>query len=66
LGAKTGLLVYADGDVPRRLGQGGEADLGRTTAMMRRLYPGWVISSRLYTRYRSPPSLTFGLTAQRW
>ncbi|MFH8386226.1 DUF6928 family protein [Kitasatospora sp. NPDC018058] len=45
MGANTGLLVYADGDVPRRLGQVGEADLGRTTAMMQRLYPGWVIEA---------------------
>ncbi|MFJ2779708.1 MULTISPECIES: DUF6928 family protein [unclassified Kitasatospora] len=37
--------MYADGDVPRRLGQVGGADLGRTAAMMRRLYPGWVIEA---------------------
>ncbi|MGQ4383293.1 DUF6928 family protein [Streptomyces sp. SAS_270] len=43
MGAKTGLLVYADGEVPRLLRQVGTADLARTSAMMRRLYPGWEI-----------------------
>ncbi|MFF4038973.1 DUF6928 family protein [Streptomyces sp. NPDC001816] len=41
MGAKTGLLVYADGDVPELLRQVDAANLDRTTAMMRRLYPGW-------------------------
>ncbi|MET9875647.1 hypothetical protein ABZZ36_13635 [Actinacidiphila glaucinigra] len=40
MGAKTGLLVYADGDAPELLRQVGPADLDRTAAMMRRLYPG--------------------------
>ncbi|CAL9672719.1 hypothetical protein SUDANB176_07526 (plasmid) [Streptomyces sp. enrichment culture] len=40
MGAKTGLLVYADGDVPGLLRRVGAADLGRTVTMMRRLYPG--------------------------
>ncbi|MDQ0843614.1 hypothetical protein [Streptomyces sp. V1I6] len=40
MGAKTGLLVYADGDVPDLLRQVGTADRERTSAMMRRLYPG--------------------------
>jgi hypothetical protein len=40
LGAKTGLLVYADGDVPGLLRRVGAADLDRTVTMMRRLYPG--------------------------
>lgn len=40
MGAKTGLLVYADGDVPGLLRQVGAAGLDRTVAMMRRLYPG--------------------------
>ncbi|MFI6880783.1 DUF6928 family protein [Streptomyces sp. NPDC050400] len=35
--------MYADGDVPEMLRQVGAADLDRTTAMMRRLYPGWEI-----------------------
>ncbi|MFI9149732.1 DUF6928 family protein [Streptomyces sp. NPDC053367] len=39
MGAKTGLLVYADGDVPGLLRQVGTADLDRTLATMRRLYP---------------------------
>ncbi|MFF3949722.1 DUF6928 family protein [Streptomyces sp. NPDC001902] len=43
MGAKTGLLMYADGDVPELLRQVGGADLSRTSAMMRRLYPGWEI-----------------------
>ncbi|TWD16265.1 hypothetical protein FB570_112144 [Streptomyces sp. T12] len=40
MGAKTGLLVYADGDVPALLRQVGTADLDRTEAMVRRLHPG--------------------------
>ncbi|CAM5617327.1 hypothetical protein SVIOM342S_03951 [Streptomyces violaceorubidus] len=40
MGAKTGLLVYADGDVPGLLRRVGTADLDRTVTMMRRLYPG--------------------------
>ncbi|MER7576437.1 hypothetical protein [Streptomyces sp. NPDC126514] len=40
MGAKTGLLVYADGDVPGLLRQVGAADRDRTLAMLRRLYPG--------------------------
>lgn len=43
MGAKTGLLVYADGDVPDLLRQVGTADLSQTSGMMRRLYPGWDI-----------------------
>ncbi len=40
MGAKTGLLVYADGEVPGLLRQVGTADLARTSDLMRRLYPG--------------------------
>ncbi|WP_329342777.1 hypothetical protein OG866_41115 [Streptomyces sp. NBC_00663] len=40
MGAKTGLLVYAEGEVPGLLRQVGAPDLGRTSEMMRRLYPG--------------------------
>lgn len=43
LGAKTGLLVYADGDIPGLLRRVGLADRDRTAALMRRLYPGWEI-----------------------
>ncbi|MFF4087455.1 DUF6928 family protein [Streptomyces nigra] len=43
LGAKTGLLVYADSDVPGLMRRVGAADLDRTVAMMRRLYSGWEI-----------------------
>ncbi|WP_420037711.1 DUF6928 family protein [Streptomyces sp. cg28] len=39
MGAKTGLLVYADGDVPGLLRQVGAANLERTSVMMRRLNP---------------------------
>ncbi|GAA5017531.1 DUF6928 family protein [Streptomyces siamensis] len=46
MGAKTGLLVYADGDVPSLLRQVGTADHARTSAMMRGLYPGWEIAPR--------------------
>lgn len=42
MGARTGLLVYADGQVPELLRQvHGTADPERTLAVMRRLYPGW-------------------------
>ncbi|MEU3819448.1 hypothetical protein AB0E74_07535 [Streptomyces sp. NPDC030392] len=43
MGAKTGLLLYSDGDALELLRRVDAADLGRTTAMMRRLYPGWEI-----------------------
>ncbi|MCM2422843.1 hypothetical protein [Streptomyces sp. RKAG293] len=43
MGAKTGLLVFADGDVPDLLRQVGAADLERTSGLMRRLYRGWEI-----------------------
>lgn len=43
LGAKTGLLVYADGDAPALLEGAGAADHERTVTLMRRLYPGWDI-----------------------
>ncbi|MFE2849769.1 DUF6928 family protein [Streptomyces lavendulae] len=43
MGAKTGLLVYADGGVPGLLKQVGVADSEQTIAMMRSLYPGRVI-----------------------
>ncbi|MGW1798199.1 DUF6928 family protein [Streptomyces sp. NPDC001984] len=43
MGAKTGLLVYADGDVPGLLREVGAADLARTSDTMRRLYPGRLV-----------------------
>ncbi|CAL9301685.1 DUF6928 family protein [Streptomyces sp. SudanB66_2053] len=46
MGAKTGLLVYADGDVPGLLRRVGTADLDRTVTMMRRFYPGREIEQR--------------------
>lgn len=45
MGAKTGLLVYADGEVPGLLKRVGAPDRERTVAMMRRLYPGWAIDA---------------------
>lgn len=45
MGAKTGLLVYADGEVPDLLKQVSVADLEGTTAVMRSLYPGRVIQA---------------------
>ncbi|MGW7645036.1 DUF6928 family protein [Streptomyces bobili] len=46
MGAKTGLLVYADGDVPELLRRVGAADRDRTATMVRRLYPGWEVEER--------------------
>ncbi|MEV0092567.1 hypothetical protein [Streptomyces sp. NPDC050738] len=43
MGAKTGLLVYADGDVAAALRQVGAAAEEPTSALMERLYPGWEI-----------------------
>ncbi|MFH0245070.1 DUF6928 family protein [Streptomyces sp. HK10] len=40
MGAKTGLLVCADGDVPDLLRQVGAADPAQTSALLRRLHPG--------------------------
>ncbi|MFE1285997.1 DUF6928 family protein [Streptomyces sp. NPDC058751] len=40
MGTKTGLLIYADGEVPGLLRGAKAADLPRTSEMMRRLYPG--------------------------
>ncbi|MFF4447867.1 DUF6928 family protein [Streptomyces sp. NPDC001502] len=40
MGAKTGLLVYADGDAPTLLLRVGAADLEQTSRMVRRLYAG--------------------------
>ncbi len=46
MGAKTGLLVHADGAVPDRLRQaavGTGPDPERTNALVERLYPGWAV-----------------------
>ncbi|MFJ8160026.1 DUF6928 family protein [Streptomyces sp. NPDC096136] len=43
MGGKTGLLAYADGEVPGLLRQVGAAAPERTAALMRRLYPGRAI-----------------------
>ncbi|MFI0901286.1 DUF6928 family protein [Streptomyces sp. NPDC020983] len=45
MGAKTGLLGYAEGPVPDALRRvAGEPDAERTCAVMRRLYPGWEVT----------------------
>lgn len=44
MGAKTGFLVFADGDVPGLMREAGPADSARTAGMMRLLYPGWEIA----------------------
>ncbi|MFJ6796603.1 DUF6928 family protein [Streptomyces sp. NPDC091268] len=41
MGAKTGLLAYADGDIPTALGQMTAAGIAETTDLVGRLYPGW-------------------------
>lgn len=43
MGAKTAILAYADGEVPSLLRDADAADPARTSATMRRLYPGWQI-----------------------
>lgn len=61
MGAKTGLLVYADGDVPGLLRQVGAADPARTSAMVRRLYPGWEVEASTGSNLRDgvyPPDGT--------
>lgn len=50
MGAKTGLLVYADGEVPGVLRRAGVADFDRTVAMVRRFYPGRVVDACGRTR----------------
>lgn len=63
MGAKTGLLAYADADVPELLRQVGTADVARTGAMMRRLYPGGVFEARagacLCAGVYPPPGTTY-------
>ncbi|MGO4462392.1 hypothetical protein AB4039_34655 [Streptomyces sp. M-16] len=41
MGAKTGLLVYGDGDIPAALRQVTLAGIAETTELVGRLYPGW-------------------------
>ncbi|MDT7842104.1 DUF6928 family protein [Streptomyces justiciae] len=40
MGAKTGLLVYSDGEAPGLLRRVGSSEVARTVDVMRRLYPG--------------------------
>ncbi|MEV7245753.1 hypothetical protein AB0N92_31525 [Streptomyces sp. NPDC093248] len=61
MGAKTGFLVYADGDVPGLLREVGTADPEQTANTMRRLYPGWEIEQSEGSRISSgvyPPEGT--------
>ncbi|MGW6707052.1 DUF6928 family protein [Streptomyces sp. NPDC054956] len=41
MGAKTGLLAYADGDIPAALRRATAAGAGETEELVGRLYPGW-------------------------
>ncbi|TDD95346.1 DUF6928 family protein [Actinomadura rubrisoli] len=43
MGAKTGLLVYADGDVKEVLRAAPPPDPEQTAALIERLYPGWTV-----------------------
>ncbi|MFF5262065.1 DUF6928 family protein [Actinomadura viridis] len=43
MGAKTGLLVYADGDINEALRAAPAPDPEQTAALIERLYPGWTI-----------------------
>ncbi|GAA3952976.1 hypothetical protein GCM10023085_39320 [Actinomadura viridis] len=43
MGAKTGLLVYADGDINEALRGAPAPDPEQTAALIERLYPGWAI-----------------------
>jgi hypothetical protein len=41
VGAKTSVLVYADGDAPGLPRDAPERDVEKTVSLIRRLYPGW-------------------------
>ncbi|GAB3175092.1 hypothetical protein FHX75_1350 [Micromonospora palomenae] len=45
MGAKTGLLAFADGDVPTALRRGGTPDARRTAELVRRAHPGFDVSA---------------------
>ena len=45
VGAKTGVLAYADGDIPAALRQVTAAGIVETTDLVERLYPGWSMES---------------------
>ncbi len=63
MGAKTGLLLYAEGDVPCLLRQVGAADVEQTSVMMRRLHPGCEIEesdgSHLYDGVYPPDGTAY-------
>jgi hypothetical protein len=44
MGAKTGLLMYSDGDVREALRAAPAPDPERTAALIERLYPGWSVA----------------------
>lgn len=41
MGAKTSVLIYADGDAPELLRDAPERDIEKTVSLVTRLYPGW-------------------------
>lgn len=59
MGAKTGLLMYADGDIPGLLRHTGAPDPDRTSALVRRSFPDAAIErcqgSNLYSGVHPPP-----------
>ncbi|MFJ8042430.1 DUF6928 family protein [Kitasatospora sp. NPDC096147] len=63
MGAKTALVVYADGDVPELLKAVGAPDPERTAELVRRLYPGQVVEeageSTLWVEARPPEGLVY-------
>lgn len=63
VGAKTGLLIYADGEVSGLLRQVGAADLEQTSVMMRRLDPSCEIEesdgSKLYEGVYPPDGTAY-------
>ncbi|MGW4374905.1 DUF6928 family protein [Streptomyces albidoflavus] len=63
MGAKTGLLMYADGDIPCLLRHAGAPDPDRTSALVRRSYPDAAIErwegSTLYNGVYPPPGRAY-------
>ncbi|MET7505834.1 DUF6928 family protein [Streptomyces albidoflavus] len=63
MGAKTALLMYADGDIPVLLRHAGPPDPDRTSAMVRQSYPDAEIEpcqgSSLYSGVHPPPGRAY-------
>lgn len=63
MGAKTGLLMYADGDIPGLLRHAEAPDPDRTSALVRRSYPDAAIErwqgSTLYNGVYPPPGRAY-------